>query len=1031
MIHFADTVRASSMPRVRYSGARSMNHPPVAELLGGGEAARAHLDTCPACRRVIALADDPAAPRAPEPGNVFPLDVIDRARYADWSALGQGGGGMGHLFRALDARLGREVVIKQPRGRDLRARFEREALLTARLQHPAIVGVYEAGRFADGEPFYAMPLVRGAPLSDEIARRTTPEARLGLLTHVTAVCEAVAYAHDQGIVHRDLKPANVLVGSFGETVVIDWGLATDLHAREIAPASASIAEVGDGATQLGVGTPHYMPPEQALGTSPDPRMDVYSLGATLYHTLAGTPPYAALDTAQVRSRLLVEPPPPLAEVAPSVPPPLCDIVGRAMARAPADRFATARDLAAELRRFQTGQLVQSRRYSPAEILRHFARRYRAPLAVAAVASALLAGVAVVSAARVTRSGNAAQAAQRRAEANERASRTELRRGMGVAASRLALLPTRRTEALALAVSAVAPALAAGEPPVDEARQGLHDAIAGAAAIVLEGHTAAIGGFAFSPDGSRVAGRTSGDHSVHLWDARSGQHLRIVAAGGAHFAVDELAFSPDGTRLLTWARTPPQAQAWPVGVDAPPMTLDAEGRLALERGAGVAAIGVDAGEGVWSGRPGQVELVDAETSAPLRALEGPPGLAVEALAIGPGQRLVVATESAAWLVDARAAEAGLLVGHASEVSGLVEHRGHLVSVGLDGRLLAWDAAGVRSSSARIGAETVAIAAAGGRVVVGGLDGVAYLFELDVAGRLSGGRPLTPAGTAISALAISADGQRVAVGRTDGGLFVAEAGVAEPIIWLREQAESPVTSVTFAADGALLAAIHIDGVVELWDPSRRAVVAERDLPAADDVDRAVFTIAFAGPSLLLAARFGGDTSVLSVPSLDDERALQGRVAALSADGARVITVGPNGEVFLHEPGLAGRRIATAPRPLAAVALSPDSAVLALGDADGLVRVLDLDATAGAPLELAAAGAGAVSALRFFADGRQLAVGHASGALRMHALRPVDVLARACRTLALLGRAEPGCVTAAEAARAPRSSGPARATGDQAPP
>ncbi len=1169
-----------------------MIHPPVEELLGGGEAAKAHLETCPACRRVVSLADDPASPRSPEPDDAFPADVIDRGRYADWCALGEGSGAMGHLFRAHDVRIGREVVIKQPRGRELRARFEREALLTARLQHPAIVGVYEVGRFADGEPFYAMPLVRGAPLSDEIARRTTPEARLGLLPHVTAVCEAVAYAHDQGIVHRDLKPANVLVGSFGETVVIDWGLGTDLRAREAAPTSASLAEVADGLTQLGVGTPQYMPPEQALGTAPDPRMDVYSLGATLYHTLAGTPPYAALDTAQVRTRLLAEPPPPLSAVAPSVAPALCDIVGRAMARAPADRFATARDLAEELRRFQTGQLVQSRRYSPGEILRHFARRYRAPLAVAAVAAALLAGVGIVSAVRVTRSGNAAHAAQRRAEANERASRTELRRGMGVAASRLALLPTRRDEALALAVAAVAPAIAAGEPPVDEARQGLHDAVAGAAAVVLEGHTAALGAFAFSPDGSRLAGRSSGDHSVHLWDGRSGQHLATVAAGGAHFAVDELAFSPDGARLLTWARSPAQAQLWPVGVDGRPfdsplrglaqdrpLTLDHDGHLAgaafladgtlvlagraisfvdpsgaeirrvelaapavalasaadrlavattsgevglwdgagrpltrvptgavialamspdgsrlalldaggvelhdvtgaavrrriplaaassartgarlaysasgrflvVERGGGVAALVVDvtaaepptemmfgpghvAGESVWSARPGRVELVDLELLAPVRALEGPPGLAVEVIAIGPDQRIAVATESAAWLVDARADEAGVLVGHGSEVSGLVEARQHLISAGLDGRVLVWDQAGARSSSARIGSEAVAIATGAGRVVVGGVDGVPYFFELDADGRLSAGAPLAPSGTAISALAMSPDGRRVAVGRTDGELFVALVGTTAPIISLRPRAAPPVTAVAFTPDGALLAAIHVTGSVELWDPSRRAVVAERILPGLDDVGRAVFTIAFAGSTRLLAARFGGGTAVLTVPSLDDGGALDGRVVAVSQSGTRVATVGSSGDVFLHDPGVGARRVATAPRPLTVAALSPDSTSLAIGDSDGVVRVLDLSAAAGAVLELPAAGAGAVSALSFSADGRQLAVGHTSGVLRLHPLRPVDALGRACRTLALLGRSEPGCVTAAAATGAPRSSGSPRATGGRAPP
>src|SRR5262249_10522199 len=145
------------------------------------------------------------------PPDAHALPGVDDAVYSDWSPLAEGRGGMGRIFRALDRRLGRFVAIKQPPpgiGDVARAalvrRFERRARLTARLQHPAIVGVHEAGRFSTGESFFAMPLLRGAPLSAEIDKRKTLDERLALLPHLTTVAEAVAYAHGEGIVHRDI-----------------------------------------------------------------------------------------------------------------------------------------------------------------------------------------------------------------------------------------------------------------------------------------------------------------------------------------------------------------------------------------------------------------------------------------------------------------------------------------------------------------------------------------------------------------------------------------------------------------------------------------------------------------------------------------------------------------------------------------------------------------------------------------------------------------------------------------------------------
>ena len=187
------------------------------------------------------MEDVPAHVRAPQRDSAKPasdyvaLTVVDRDHYADGAEIARGG--MGRISLARDRRLGRRVAIKEllSRSETFTLRFEREARITARLQHPNIIHVYEAGRWPTGEPFYAMNLVTGRPLDELIAEAKTVDERLALVANVVDVVDALAYAHGEGVIHRDLKPSNVLVGEFGETVVIDWGLAKDLHTSDELP----------------------------------------------------------------------------------------------------------------------------------------------------------------------------------------------------------------------------------------------------------------------------------------------------------------------------------------------------------------------------------------------------------------------------------------------------------------------------------------------------------------------------------------------------------------------------------------------------------------------------------------------------------------------------------------------------------------------------------------------------------------------------------------------------------------------------
>src|SRR5260221_5022333 len=213
-----------------------------------------------------------------------------------------------------------------------------------------------------------------------------------------AVADALAYAHSQRVIHRDLKPSNVLVGEFGETVVIDWGLAKDLGAAKDGDARESLVfatRVLEQDTVSGsvVGTPAYMPPEQARAEPVDQRADVYALGAMLYKVLAGVAPYVGESSKEVLELVKAGPPPVVSEREPGTPADLAAIVDKAMARDPKHRYVTAVAFAQDLKRFQTGQLVAAHRYTTPELAWRGLKRYRVWVA-AAVVLAVVAAVFV-------------------------------------------------------------------------------------------------------------------------------------------------------------------------------------------------------------------------------------------------------------------------------------------------------------------------------------------------------------------------------------------------------------------------------------------------------------------------------------------------------------------------------------------------------------------------------------------------------------------------------------------------------------
>ncbi len=355
-------------------------------------------------------------------------------------------GGLGEVYRATDPELHRTVAVKYLQDRhaanpESRRRFLLEAEVTARLEHPGVVPVY--GLYAGGpRPAYAMRFIEGQTLAEAIAayHAGPPDAVVfrRLLQAFLQICQTVAYAHSRGVIHRDLKPANVMLGKFGETLVVDWGLAKVVGRAEAVRAAgtgetllvSAGVDSGPGETAMGsaIGTPAYMSPEQAAGRWDVVAQlsDVYSLGAVLYTVLTGRPPLEKGNWPEMQQKIQRGDFPRPRQAKPDVPRPLEAVCLKAMALEPPGRYASAEALAADVEHWLADEPVAAYREPLLPRTRRWAKRHRtavgsaAALLVAAVVG-LSIGTILLQQARVDteRQRQAAVAAQAKSEALNR------------------------------------------------------------------------------------------------------------------------------------------------------------------------------------------------------------------------------------------------------------------------------------------------------------------------------------------------------------------------------------------------------------------------------------------------------------------------------------------------------------------------------------------------------------------------------------------------------------------------------------
>jgi len=889
-----------------------------------------------------------------------------------------GAGGMGSVYEARQHAPDRVVAVKVIRDGILSAkqlqRFEYEAQVLARLSHPHIATIHMFGTGRIGPftvPYFVMELVHDArPLTQYCDERgIMARGRVALMRRV---CAAVAHGHHKGVIHRDLKPGNILVDGTGEPKVIDFGVA---RSTDDGMAAATMLTAAGHM----VGTLHYMSPEQFAGAREDvdARSDVHALGLVLHELLAGELPY------DLRGRSIVE----AARIVSTVEPPIAAtvavaarrdrtisaddarslgvIVARCLEKRPADRYATAADVEAELSRWFAGEPILARPPSLLRSLERLARRHRAAaVAAAAVLATLVAAVVGISsfAARAEREGAAARAQLYRAtvllaaDARNRGAISEARRLLGAAKGlagdagaaepiELAWLTGSLDESSAVcaghegAVRAVAWSpdgsrlATAADDGTARLRPG--EGVAGSATtVVLTGHTAALWTLDFSPDGRRVA-TGSADATARVWDAATGEEvLRLSGHEGVVYGVD---FAPDGRRLATCGRDG-TVRLWNAA------TGDQAGVVSREPGTVYAVrFSPDGRLLATAGRDGRVRLWDATTGEPRGACVGHTQRAFCVVFSPGGDRLASTSEDGTvriWDVASARPMATLAHPFKTNAAAFTADGCRVVTASDDGLLRWWNVDTGALDEARCGHEaavwSVAACSDGKWLATGSADGSARLWSAE-----AGGKTRLGCGEKVRAAAWSADGASVAIGTAAGVRLWSLDGRAEPSRLCHDGVQ--VNDVCFLPDGRRLAAACDAGAVVIR-PTAGSGEDVRVIPAharrvySVDADRSGTWLASAGedrtariwslaePGTAAAATFKHSRRVLCARFSPDGRRL---LTACEDRIARAWDIASGREAVRFE-GHAG--------PVNWVAITSSGRVLATASSDHTVRLWD---------------------------------------------------------------------------------------------
>jgi WD40 repeat protein len=870
---------------------------------------------------------------APPPDASGPARVRYFGDYEIESELARGG--MGVVFLARQISLNRPVALKMILAGQLAdetdvKRFYTEAEAAANLDHPGIVPIYEVGQH-EGQHYFSMGYVDGQSLAQRLAAGPLPPREAAAL--MVKVAEAIDYAHRRGVIHRDLKPGNILLDPSGNPRVTDFGLAKRLQSDSGLTGSGQI-----------MGTPSYMPPEQAGGNRGEvgPAADVYALGATLYALITGRPPFQAATAMDTVLQVIGDEPVPPRRLNASVPLDLETICLKCLEKEPGKRYAAAAALAEDLGRYLAGEPIVARPVTRSERAWKWVRRR--PLIASLVASVVVIGLLGLTG--IIWQWREAVAARTDAQTQARIARENESAALAARGEAQAQAQVARDEAESanrrlydVKMNVVQQAWETWNPrlfveDLEAQRPGNQRGVdrrgfewyywrrkLASGHGTLKAESAGVLSVAFSPDGSRIAA-ACGRGTVKVWDVVTGREVLTFKPHAV--PISQVVFSPDGSRIAT------------VSED------------------------------------GTAKVCDAAAGRPQRTLKGRAG-ALNSLAFSPDGLRIATTE---FVAD----KPGLVqVWQLATGQPALTLRGHTREV-----------------------TCVAFSPDGSRIAAGGRDATVRIWDAMTAREM---RTIKGHTGEVASVAFSPDGSRLAsaggrwsqrfLGRVDDGQRLADdGGEATVEVWDTTTGQQALTlqghpgiagSVAFSRDGRRIASAGDDGTVRVWDAA-----TGRQALALNGHTAWVTSVAFSPDGSRLASASLDDTVRLwDLPRGQDELTLAGqsgvvRSVAFSPDGSRLASAGgipgKPGEVKVWDAATGRETLGLkgSTGEVRSVAFSPDGLRLAAGDDHATIKIWD--AATGREARTLAGHAGEVTGVAFSPDGRRLASAGVDGTVRV---------------------------------------------------